>query len=111
MNDLSYKYKCLQKDKESAEYTINKLSNTVQEKEKEINSLIEDLAKWELKQYMHLMCTCISEQMGLCAFFILLFRANENVDREEHTASANSIQKLKDENASLKSELSQLSHE
>lgn len=45
MNDLSYKYKCLQKDKESAEYTINKLSNAVQEREKEINSLIEDLAK------------------------------------------------------------------
>lgn len=45
MNDLSYKYKCLQKDKESAEYTSNKLSRNVQEKEKEISSLIEDLAK------------------------------------------------------------------
>lgn len=64
MNDLSYKYKCLQKDKESAEYTINKLSRNVQEKEKEISSLIEDLAKWELKEYMHMMWTSISEQMG-----------------------------------------------
>lgn len=64
MNDLSYKYKCLQKDKESAEYTINKLSRNVQEKEKEISSLIEDLAKWELKECMHMMWTCISEQMG-----------------------------------------------
>nr|XP_034301692.1 CAP-Gly domain-containing linker protein 1 isoform X24 [Crassostrea gigas] len=82
MNDLSYKYKCLQKDKESAEYTINKLSRDVQEKEKEISSLIEDLAK-----------------------------ANEKGDREEHAASANSIQKLTDENASLNSKLSQLSNE
>ncbi|XP_052719869.1 uncharacterized protein LOC128191702 [Crassostrea angulata] len=82
MNDLSYKYKCLQKDKESAEYTINKLLRNVQEKEKEISSLIEDLAN-----------------------------ANENEDREEHAASANTIQKLNDENASLKSKLSQLSHE
>lgn len=44
MNDLSHKYKHLQKDKESAEHTINKLSKTVQDRDKEIDSLVEELA-------------------------------------------------------------------
>lgn len=48
---------------------------------------------------------------GLMYIFLILFSANENEDREEHAASANTIQKLNEENASLKSKLSQLSHE
>lgn len=48
MNELSRKYKQLQKDKESADHTINKLSKTVQERDEEINSLVEEVAMWEL---------------------------------------------------------------
>lgn len=68
MNDLSYKYKCLQKDKESAEYTITKLSRNVQEKEKEINSLIEDLAKWELRVYANDVNMHIGANGLMCIF-------------------------------------------
>lgn len=48
MNELSRKYKQLQKDKESADHTINKLSKTVQERDEEIDSLVEEVAMWEL---------------------------------------------------------------
>lgn len=44
MNELSRKYKQLQKDKESADHTINKLSKTVQERDEEIDSLVEEVA-------------------------------------------------------------------
>lgn len=53
--------------------------------------------------YMHIRAN------GFMRNFIIFFRAN--VDSEEYISSAYSIQKLKDENTSLKSELSQLSHE
>lgn len=45
MNELSHKYKYLQKDKENAERTINNLSKTVQQRNKEIDSLVETLEK------------------------------------------------------------------
>lgn len=48
MNELSRKYKHLQKDKENAEYKINNLAKTVQERDKEIDSLVEEVAMWEL---------------------------------------------------------------
>lgn len=44
MNELSRKYKNLQKDKENAEYKINNLAKTVQERDKEIDSLVEEVA-------------------------------------------------------------------
>lgn len=44
MNELSRKYKHLQKDKENAEYKINNLAKTVQERDKEIDSLVEEVA-------------------------------------------------------------------
>lgn len=43
--ELSRKYKHLQKDNENAKRNINNLSKTVQERDKEIDSLVEELAK------------------------------------------------------------------
>lgn len=48
MNCHTNIYKYLQKEKENAELTINNLPKTVQERDKEIDSLVEKLKKWEL---------------------------------------------------------------
>nr|XP_034301660.1 golgin subfamily A member 4 isoform X4 [Crassostrea gigas] len=47
MNELSHKCKYLQNDKENAERTINNLSKTVQERDKEIDSLVEKLENYD----------------------------------------------------------------
>ncbi|XP_065931947.1 putative leucine-rich repeat-containing protein DDB_G0290503 isoform X2 [Magallana gigas] len=77
LNDMSQKYHHLKVVSENAEHKIKTLSKRVQDKENEIEKLVEKLEK-----------------------------ANEELDRLEHIDSEGNIQKLREENVSLKSALS-----